>query len=126
MRALVIDDSRAMRSIIAKILHTIGFQTLEAENGQHGLERLTKDGPFDAAFVDWNMPVMNGLEFIREVRSVRRDRSLPIVMITTEAETDKMLQALAAGASEYVMKPFNREILLGKLELLGLVPQEAS
>ena len=126
MRALVIDDSRAMRSIIAKILGTIGYQTVEAENGQHGLEQLAKEGPFDAAFVDWNMPVMNGLEFIHEVRSVRRNRSLPIVMITTEAETDKMLQALAAGASEYVMKPFNREILLGKLELIGLVPQVAS
>lgn len=125
MRALVIDDSRAMRSIIGKILTALGYQFVEAENGRHGLDRYASDGPFDVAFVDWNMPEMNGLEFIRAVRGERKDRRLPIVMVTTEAETDRMMMALAAGASEYVMKPFTKDILLGKLELLGLLPQEA-
>lgn len=125
MRALVIDDSRAMRSIIGRILTGLGFQFVEAENGRHGLDRYEADGPFDMAFVDWNMPEMNGLEFIRAVRADRKDRRLPIVMVTTEAETDRMMLALAAGASEYVMKPFTRDIILGKLELLGLLPAEA-
>ena len=125
MRALVIDDSRAMRSIIGRILTDLGYQFVEAENGRYGLDRYEAGGPFDVAFVDWNMPVMNGLEFIRAVRADRKDRRLPIVMVTTEAETDRMMLALAAGASEYVMKPFTKDILLGKLELLGLLPQEA-
>lgn len=125
MRALVIDDSRAMRSIIGRILTGLGYQFVEAENGRRGLERYEADGPFDMAFVDWNMPEMNGLEFIRAVRADRKDRRLPIVMVTTEAETDRMMLALAAGASEYVMKPFTPDVILGKLELLGLLPQEA-
>lgn len=125
MRALVIDDSRAMRSIIGRILTGLGYQYVEAENGRAGLTRYEADGPFDMAFVDWNMPEMNGLEFIRAVRAERKDRRLPIVMVTTEAETDRMMLALAAGATEYVMKPFTKEILLGKLELLGLLPAEA-
>jgi two-component system chemotaxis response regulator CheY len=124
MRALVIDDSRAMRTIIANTLKGIGFQVVDAENGQVGLDRHAADGPFDLACVDWNMPVMNGLEFIRAVRSERRDRALAIIMITTETETHQMMNALAAGANEYVMKPFSKDMLLGKLELLGLVPQE--
>jgi two-component system, chemotaxis family, chemotaxis protein CheY len=126
VRALVIDDSRAMRTIVTGILTKAGYAVTDAENGQVGLDRLTSDGPFDVAFVDWNMPVMNGLEFIRAVRAERRNRVLTIVMVTTESETDKMLMALAAGANEYVMKPFTKDILLGKLELLGLLPQEVA
>lgn len=125
MRALVIDDSRAMRTIISTILTRVGFSVADAENGLVGLNRLAADGPFDVAFVDWNMPVMNGLEFIRSVRSVQRDRDLTIIMVTTETETSQMMRALAAGANEYVMKPFTSDILLGKLDLLGLRPVEA-
>ena len=125
MRALVIDDSRAMRTIITGILAKAGFEVADAENGQAGLDRMAAAGPFDVAFVDWNMPVMNGLEFIRAVRTERKDRNIAIVMVTTETETSQMLKALAAGANEYVMKPFTPDILLGKLELLGVLPQEA-
>lgn len=120
MRALVIDDSRTMRKILARILEGGGFEVDQAENGRDGLERLAAIGQVDLILVDWNMPEMNGLEFVREARSNPSWSSVPIVMVTTETEVSQMTKALEAGANEYIMKPFTQEILVEKLQLIGV------
>lgn len=120
MRALVIDDSRTMRLIIKKLLRDVGFQVAEAENGADALTALRAAPPPDLVLVDWNMPVMNGVEFIQAVRADPTYAQLPIVMVTTETELTQVEVALSAGASEYVMKPFTKEVIIEKLNLLGL------
>ena len=121
MRALVIDDSSAMRRLIGRILKDIGFEVSEAENGSVGLERLTEaTGPVDIALVDWNMPVMNGYEFVQAVRARPEHDGLRLMMVTTETGAEHMEKALSAGADEYVMKPFTKTELISKLGLLGL------
>ncbi|PWV63254.1 response regulator [Plasticicumulans acidivorans] len=120
-RALVIDDSRAMRRVIANILVERGFEVLEAEHGQAALDVLAQAGPVDVALVDWNMPVMNGYEFIKSVRASPQYTRLTLMMVTTETEISQVVRALAAGANEYLMKPFTADDLVQKLELLGLV-----
>ena len=120
MRALVIDDSRAMRSILRRILGQAGFDVVEAEHGQEAIE-LLQAGPLPAvALVDWNMPVMNGLEFIEAVRSRQEWRGVTLMMVTTEGEQGNIVKALAAGAHEYVIKPFTPDVILDKLSLLGI------
>jgi two-component system chemotaxis response regulator CheY len=123
MRALVVDDSRAMRRIIAGILGEVGFDAVEeAANGKAALEVLGKGPSFDLALVDWNMPEMDGLELVRKVRAQARFASMKLVMVTTEVEMARISEALGAGADEYVMKPFTREVLRDKLSLLQLRP----
>jgi two-component system chemotaxis response regulator CheY len=120
MRALVIDDSRAMRTIIGNILRDVGMEVVEAGNGREGLERLRLDPDVALVLVDWNMPEMNGLDFIQAVRAQRSYDALRILMVTTETESAQVARALDAGANEYLMKPFTREILLAKLSLLDV------
>lgn len=120
MNALIIDDSRAMRMILAQTLKQLGFQILEAANGQEGLARLREHGLPQVVLVDWNMPVMNGYEFVCAVRAEAAWASLPIVMVTTETELPQVGTALEAGVNEYVMKPFTRETIQEKLSLLGV------
>ena len=123
MRALVIDDSRVMRRIVCRTLENLGFETVEAGHGQDALDRLA-DGPLpDLACIDWNMPVMDGLTFVTEVRARREWRSMTLMMVTTESEQSQIVRALAAGAHEYLIKPFSAEAVRDKLVLLGLVPQ---
>jgi two-component system chemotaxis response regulator CheY len=123
MRALVIDDSRAVRIIIGQILREINLEVLEAGNGREGLEQLRRHPDVGLALVDWNMPEMNGLEFIRAVRSQRAYDGIRILMVTTETEGEQVIRALNAGANEYLMKPFNREILVAKLQLLDVLEE---
>ena len=127
MRALVVDDARAVRMMIRRILTSAGFdEVYEAGDGLEALAALEEmDGLPDVALVDWNMPNMDGLELIRAVRKDPVTRDLPLVMVTTESEMSQMVRALAAGASEYVMKPFTPEIVLDKLALLGIVTTTA-
>lgn len=120
MRALVIDDSRAMRMIISKILREDGFEVFEAQHGRDGLDKLTETGPLDLTLVDWNMPEMNGFEFLLAVRADQRFDGMRVMMVTTETEIEQMAQALEAGANEYVMKPFTRASIHEKLELMGM------
>ncbi|HMV39132.1 response regulator [Plasticicumulans sp.] len=120
-RALVIDDSRAMRRVIANILTERGFEVLEAENGQVALDQLEANPGIEVALVDWNMPVMNGYDFIKAVRAQPKYARLTMMMVTTETEMSQVVRALAAGANEYVMKPFTADALVEKLELLGLL-----
>lgn len=118
--ALVVDDSRATRSILKRILKGIDFEVAEAGNGREALERLNEGRKFEVALVDWNMPEMDGYEFVRAVRAEPVYQSMCLMMVTTESESSQMVKALAAGANEYVMKPFTKEIILDKLKLLGI------
>lgn len=120
MRAIVIDDSRAIRLILGKILKKLGFEVYQAGDGLEGLENLKLIGHVDLALVDWNMPRMNGLEFIKAVRADSGYSDLRLMMVTTETQMENMCKALEAGADEYVMKPFTEDIILQKLEILGL------
>ena len=121
MRALILDDSRAMRMILTRILGEVGFEVTEACDGSEGLEALRRGGPLpDLALIDWNMPVMDGLTFVNEVRKVDAWRGITLMMVTTESEQSQIVRALAAGAHEYVIKPFTAEAILDKLSLLGL------
>lgn len=121
MRALVVDDSRPIRRIESEILRELGFETIDACNGKEALERLQTTPLPDVVLVDWNMPEMDGLEFIKAVRKDARFSGLVVLMVTTETETDQMLRALSAGADEYLMKPFQKDALVDKLRLVGVV-----
>jgi two-component system chemotaxis response regulator CheY len=121
MRALVIDDSRTVRAIIGQILAEAGLEVVEAADGREGLDRLAGDPGIDLVLVDWNMPVMDGLEFIRAVRADRANDRVRLVMVTTETEQGQVVRALDAGADEYVMKPFTKDILVAKLSLLDVL-----
>lgn len=120
MRALVIDDSKPIRSILGKFLGELGFEITEAVNGKDALDKLECSGPPDLALVDWNMPEMNGLEFVRSVRANARFDQVPLMMVTTETDMERVSSALEAGANEYVMKPFTKDVILEKLQLLGM------
>ncbi|MBL8852488.1 MAG: response regulator [Planctomycetaceae bacterium] len=120
MRALVVDDSRAIRRIIGNIIKEIGYEVTEAGNGFEALAQLDALGCPDLILVDWNMPEMNGLEFIKAARRDVRYKQVPIMMVTTETEMDRMAQAFIAGVNEYLMKPFDKSQLLEKLQLLGI------
>jgi two-component system, chemotaxis family, chemotaxis protein CheY len=126
MRALVIDDSRALRRILCDMLRQLGFDVVDAGNGLEGLQRLTENGTPDVVLLDWNMPEMNGYEFLCAVRKKNEYDKMPIMMVTTETEAEQITTALAAGANEYVMKPFSKEVMSEKLQLLGLGLMAAS
>lgn len=121
MRALIVDDSRPIRRIESDILKELGFETADACNGKEGLDLLQASPSTDLVLVDWNMPEMNGLDFIKSVRSDSRFSNVSILMVTTETEPEQMLRALTAGADEYLMKPFQKESLVDKLRLIGVV-----
>jgi two-component system chemotaxis response regulator CheY len=121
MHALVVDDSRAMRMILRRTLTRLGFTVVEAGDGQQALDALSAaDQVPDVALVDWNMPVMDGLTFIKTVRQEKAYRQMSLMMVTTESEHSQIVRALAAGAHEYVLKPFSDDAIEEKLALLGL------
>jgi two-component system chemotaxis response regulator CheY len=125
MLAMVIDDSRAMRRILGKIMSDLGYTVAEAGDGAEALAKLEQclaDGELpEIALIDWNMPTMDGLSFVSAVRADRRYRSITLMMVTTESEHGQIVKALAAGAHEYVIKPFTPDAIVEKLQLLGLV-----
>jgi two-component system, chemotaxis family, chemotaxis protein CheY len=120
MRALIVDDSRFVRGFLRGLLEAKGIECVEAGDGKVGLDKLHGDLAFDLALLDWNMPVMNGLEMLKAMRAQGYD-STKVLMVTTEAENEFILRALDAGADEYLMKPFDDEALNEKLAMLGLV-----
>ncbi|HEU5458368.1 MAG TPA: response regulator [Terracidiphilus sp.] len=120
MRALIVDDSRFVRGFLRGMLEEKGIECVEASEGQTALDILRQDEAFDLALVDWNMPVMNGLELLTAIRS-EGYYGIKILMVTTEAENEFIVRALDAGADEYLMKPFDEEALTDKLAMLGLV-----
>jgi two-component system, chemotaxis family, chemotaxis protein CheY len=121
MLALVVDDSRAMRAILTRLLSGLGFDVAQAGHGEEALSVLDAGTKPDVILVDWNMPVMDGLTFIRAIRDRRDMRDVSLMMVTTESEQAQIVRALAAGAHEYVIKPFTDEVIAEKLALLGLV-----
>ncbi|MFT5523727.1 MAG: two-component system chemotaxis response regulator CheY [Pirellulaceae bacterium] len=121
MKSLIIDDSRAMRKILSRAMISLGFDVIEAADGREGFENFVEQfHDIEVVLVDWNMPVMNGLEFVKAVRSESKYSSNKIVMVTTETEPARMATALMAGVDEFVMKPFTTDILVEKLKLIGV------
>lgn len=118
-RALIVDDSKAIRVIVGRTMKEFGYEVLEAGHGEEALRQLAA-GPVAVALVDWNMPVMNGLEFVKAARGDSRNADMRIMMITTESDLHHVQSALEAGADEYVMKPFTKDVLCDKLAMLGL------
>ena len=120
-KAIVVDDSKAVRMILSRTLREIGFEVAEAAEGAAALKLLAADpGGFSLALLDWNMPNMTGIELLQRMRSDASLAGVQVVMVTTETEMDHMAAAFSAGASEYVMKPFTREILVDKLRMIGI------
>jgi two-component system chemotaxis response regulator CheY len=120
--ALVMDDSRAMRGVLSKILVQLGFETLQAANGIEALAVMAREGDtIEVILADWNMPEMNGLEFVKALRAQPRFDAVRILMVTTETEVDQMILALTAGANEYVMKPFTPSMVEEKLRMLQVI-----
>jgi len=120
MRTLVIDDSRVVRVIIGNILREMGMEVVEAANGLEGLDQLRNCPDIDLVLVDWNMPEMDGLEFIRTVRTQSIYDAVRLVMVTSETESEQVMRAFNAGANEYVMKPFTKDVLVAKINLLNV------
>jgi len=121
-KAMIVDDSKTIRMILKRVLTEAGFEVCEAGNGREALEVLqVQDGAVTLALIDWNMPEMNGMELLTELRRQPAFSSIKVIMVTTEAEIGHMSSALQAGADEYVMKPFTKEILMEKLQLAGVL-----
>jgi two-component system chemotaxis response regulator CheY len=121
MHALIVDDSTTMRMILRAHLKKLGFEVTEAINGRDALDRLKAMVTADLVMVDWNMPEMDGLDFVRAVRTEAVYASLPMMMVTTNTDRSHVQQALEAGANEYIMKPFTADMIREKLDLLGLL-----
>lgn len=118
-KAMVIDDSRAIRLILSRTLKEFGYEVEQASNGKEGLAVLNRHHEIKLILVDWNMPEMNGLEFVKSVRADSRYEAIKLMMVTTETQVEQMMCAMEAGANEYVMKPFTRDVIEGKLRILG-------
>jgi two-component system chemotaxis response regulator CheY len=115
MRVLLADDSGTMRTIIKRSLESLGVTgAVEAADGLQAIELFKAGGGFDLVLTDWNMPGKTGIEVVREIRAI--DRKVPIVMVTTEAERARVMEAIQAGVSDYLVKPFTTEVLRAKLE----------
>ena len=117
---LIVDDSKVIRMVARKILQELEFRTIEAEDGKIALEACQRDLP-DVVLLDWNMPVMNGIEFLREMRKLPNGSHPVVVFCTTENDIEHIQEALSAGADEYIMKPFDSEILQAKFSQVGLL-----
>jgi len=124
MRALVIDDSKAMRMLLKRELVALGFEVFEAGDGQEALSRLAELGAVDVVLVDWTMPGMDGMTFVHQVRAEAAYEEMRVVMITSESDPAQIFHALMAGVDEYATKPITREALAEKLGLVGLVEQD--
>ncbi|HIJ38792.1 MAG TPA: response regulator [Rhodospirillaceae bacterium] len=117
---LIVDDSKVIRMVAKKILQELGFRTEEAEDGQVAFDLCKKDMP-DAVLLDWNMPVMSGIDFLRELRKLPGGDQPIVVFCTTENDIEHIQEAIIAGANEYIMKPFDSEILQAKFTQVGLL-----
>jgi two-component system, chemotaxis family, chemotaxis protein CheY len=119
-RCLVVDDSKVVRMVARKILESLNFQIEEAENGQAAMDICKRAMP-DAILLDWNMPVMNGMEFLKGLRRMDGSKQPVVVFCTTENDLKHIQEAITAGADEYIMKPFDSEIIESKFNQVGLL-----
>lgn len=117
---LIVDDSKVVRMVARKILEGLDFETDEAEDGQKAFEACQRHMP-DAVLLDWNMPIRNGIEFLRDLRAMEDVRQPIVVFCTTENDMTHIQEAMAAGANEYIMKPFDSEIIESKFSQVGLL-----
>lgn len=118
MRFLIVDDSSTMRRIIINTLNKLGHQDfVEASNGREGIDRLgASHGAIDMIITDWNMPEMNGIDFIKAVRAQSASKDVPVLMVTTNAAKDDIVEALRAGVNNYVVKPFTADTIKEKID----------
>lgn len=115
MQVLIVDDSQIMRKIIIGALKKLGVgDILEASNGQEAIDTLGKDSNIGLVLMDWNMPTMTGIDAVRKIRA--GNNKVPVVMVTTEAEKEKVIEAIKSGANDYLIKPFNPKDIQAKLE----------
>lgn len=122
-RVLVVDDSKTIRTILRRNLIELGYEVCEAGNGREALQVIEAEkAVVTLVLADWNMPEMDGFELLKQLRRDSAFSSVKVVMVTTETEIQHMMSALEAGANEYIMKPFTKDILREKLELVGIVP----
>ena len=122
-KALIVDDSKTIRMILGRILRELGYEVCEAIDGKDALKVIeAQKAAVDLVLADWNMPEMNGLDLVKHLRQNPDLASTKVIMVTTETEADHIASALEAGANEYVMKPFTKDILREKLELVGILP----
>jgi len=119
-QCLVVDDSRVIRKVARRILEDLDFACIEAGDGQEAMAACEKDMP-DAVLLDWNMPVMNGLDFLKKLRSHENGAKPVVIFCTTENDVAHITEALRAGADEYIMKPFDGDIIESKFSEAGLV-----
>jgi len=117
---LIVDDSKVIRMVARKILQELEFETEEAADGKIALDECKRKMP-DAVLLDWNMPVMSGIEFLRELRALPNGKSPIVVFCTTENDIEHIQEAIEAGANEYIMKPFDSEIIQAKFAQVGLL-----
>ena len=120
MKCLVVDDSRVVRKVARRIVEDIGFECDEAEDGQKAYEFCQGEMP-DAILLDWNMPVMSGIEFLEKLREMDNGDTPKVVFCTTENDMNHIQRAIQAGANEYIMKPFDSEIIESKFSQIGLL-----
>jgi two-component system chemotaxis response regulator CheY len=121
MKALVVDDSRVMRMIIARALKEKGFDVEQASDGLEAIDVLKDAGEVSVMMIDCNMPEMDGLELVKHIRGDDDNLPMKLIMVTSQTEADRVSDALSFGADEYIMKPFTNEVIFEKLELLGLL-----
>jgi two-component system chemotaxis response regulator CheY len=117
---LIVDDSKVVRTLEKRIMVELGYTTAEAEDGQQAADYCKAQMP-ELVLLDWHMPVMNGLEFLKVLRAMPNGTTPKVIFCTTESELNNIMQALSSGADEYVMKPFDAEIIKGKLQQIGLL-----
>ncbi len=122
LTCLIVDDSKIVRKVVRRIVEGLGFAVLEAEHGQDAVTQV-RSNAVDVMILDWNMPVMDGLECMKEIRADSTITQPKIIFCTTENEFSKIQQAITAGADEYVMKPFDQAIIAGKMRQLGIIDE---
>lgn len=122
MKALVVDDAKVVRLTLLGIMKKLGWDVVEAENGEQAMEKMLKHADVDLILLDWHMPVMNGYDFLVGLRASPTFAENPkVVMVTTEATMPSIIKAISAGADEYIMKPFDTQLVEEKLTMLGLI-----
>ena len=118
MKILIVDDSKTIRMMIGKLLKTLGHEPLDAANGKEALDILRADRAIGMALVDWNMPVMGGMDLVKAVRADEGLRGTRLIMVSTETEMDRVREAIKEGADEYIMKPFSKEAIEEKIQIV--------
>ena len=118
---LIVDDSRVVRKVARRILEDLDFDCHEAEDGQKAVEHCESDGMPEVILLDWNMPVMTGIEFLEKLRTMPGGDAPKVVFCTTENDMSHIQRAIQAGANEYIMKPFDNEIIASKFKQIGII-----